>query len=155
MVKESHDKYLISPLTAVLVAVLAAVLVFFFTGGKANAETIKYPCRVLKVLDGDTLDVEIDLGFGIFKRDRIRVYGIDTPEIHSRNKNEKKAGEKAKSALIECLGENTKFEPAGKDKYGRMLGVVYCTDGQPAAKSLISKGIGREYYGTKKEAWDV
>ena len=64
----------------------------------------EYRCKVVKVIDGDTVDVDIDLGFGIWQIDeRVRIMGIDTPESRTRDKIEKKFGLAAKAKLKELL----------------------------------------------------
>ena len=87
----------------------------------------EYKCKIVKIIDGDTVDVDIDLGFGVWlHKERIRLYGIDTPESRTRDLEEKKFGLKAKE-LVET------FMPVGsiqtliteKDKsgkFGRILG---------------------------------
>ncbi len=66
----------------------------------------EYRCKVLKVIDGDTVDVDIDLGFGTWiHNERVRIMGIDTPESRTSNDIEKKFGLAAKSRLQELLGE--------------------------------------------------
>ena len=65
----------------------------------------EYRARVIKVIDGDTVDVDIDLGFGVWLKDeRVRIMGIDTPESRTRDKVEKKFGLAAKARLKELLG---------------------------------------------------
>ena len=89
-----------------------------------------YRCNVLKVVDGDTVDVDIDLGFGIWqKNERVRIMGIDTPESRTRDKIEKKFGLAAKAKLKTLLGKKavlvTTINKKGEDmkgKFGRVLG---------------------------------
>ena len=67
----------------------------------------EYSCIVVKVIDGDTVDVDIDLGFGMWLRnERVRIHGIDTPESRTRDLEEKKRGLAAKDRVIEILKEN-------------------------------------------------
>ena len=88
----------------------------------------EYNCNVVKVVDGDTVDVDIDLGFGMWlKNERIRLYGIDTPESRTRDPEEKQAGLYAKKVVQDYLPKN---KPATlvtiKDKggkFGRTLGM--------------------------------
>ena len=69
----------------------------------------EYKAKILRVVDGDTVDVDIDLGFGVWLRnERVRIMGIDTPESRTRDKQEKKFGLLAKERLKELL-------PKGKD----------------------------------------
>ena len=65
-----------------------------------------YRCEVVKIIDGDTVDVDIDLGFGVWlKKERIRMYGIDTPESRTRDLDEKKYGLLAKEFLTRMLDD--------------------------------------------------
>ena len=67
----------------------------------------EYKCKIVKVVDGDTVDVDIDLGFGCWLRDeRVRIMGIDTPESRTSDKVEKIFGLKAKERLNSLLGAN-------------------------------------------------
>ena len=75
----------------------------------------EYRCRVIKVIDGDTVDVDIDLGFDIVLRDeRVRIMGIDTPESRTRDKVEKKCGLASKARLKELIGG--KSDPSPKHR---------------------------------------
>ena len=92
----------------------------------------EYRCKVDRIIDGDTVDVDIDLGFGVWlHKERIRLYGIDTPESRTRDLEEKKYGLAAKKFLTGMLDD-----PAGiilkthKDatgKFGRILGELWRT----------------------------
>lgn len=90
----------------------------------------EYRVKVLKVVDGDTVDVDIDLGFGVWLRnERVRIMGIDTPESRTRDKVEKLFGLAAKNRLKELLGKTailkTQVNKSGEDmkgKFGRILG---------------------------------
>ena len=90
----------------------------------------EYNCNIVRVVDGDTVDVDIDLGFGIWVRnERVRLSGIDTPESRTRDLTEKFYGKYATSYLVGKLGKScvlrTKKDRAGK--FGRVLGefIVY------------------------------
>ena len=90
----------------------------------------EYKCKILKVIDGDTVDVDIDLGFGIWQmNERVRIMGIDTPESRTRDKVEKKFGLASKEKLKSLLGKTgvlkTQINKKGEDmkgKFGRILG---------------------------------
>ena len=96
----------------------------------------EYKARVVKVIDGDTVDVDIDLGFGIWIKDeRVRIMGIDTPESRTRDKVEKKFGLAAKERLKQLLGKDTVLKTQvnknGEDmkgKFGRILGDFHTYD---------------------------
>lgn len=120
-----------------------------------------YRCNVIKIIDGDTVDVDIDLGFGVWlKKQRIRMYGIDTPESRTRDLEEKKAGLFAKDVVLHYLPEGSKqVLRTHKDKvgkYGRVLGefVIYdsLADRQTTINQfMIDHKIGVEYSGKSKD----
>jgi micrococcal nuclease len=86
----------------------------------------EYRVKVLRVVDGDTVDVDIDLGFGVWlHKERVRLFGIDTPESRTRDKEEKKYGLAAKAYLKAKLKAGTpllRTHKDGKGKFGRILG---------------------------------
>ena len=93
----------------------------------------EYQCKIVKVVDGDTVDVDIDLGFDVVLRDqRIRLYGIDTPESRTRDKEEKKYGLYAKNYLKNALGKKgiIRTKKDGRGKFGRILGEFMIYDGE-------------------------
>jgi len=108
----------------------------------------EYRCKVLKVIDGDTVDIDIDLGFGMWiHNERVRIMGIDTPESRTRDDIEKKFGLAAKSRLQELLGETailkTQVSKKGEDmkgKFGRILGDFKTEDGRICADVLCEEG---------------
>ena len=124
----------------------------------------EYKCNVVRVIDGDTVDVDIDLGFGIWmKNERVRIMGIDTPESRTRDLVEKKFGLAAKDRLISLLGESpvlkTQIAKNGEDmkgKFGRILGDFDVYDAKtdavrPVTKILIDEGHAVLYFGGSKE----
>jgi micrococcal nuclease len=124
----------------------------------------EYRATIVKVVDGDTVDVDIDLGFGIVLSDeRVRVMGIDTPESRTRDKVEKKFGLAAKARLKQLLGKTctlkTQINKSGEDmkgKFGRILGDFDVYDNktdswQPVTKVLVSEGHAVPYHGQNKE----
>ena len=119
----------------------------------------EYRCKVLKVIDGDTVDVDIDLGFGTWiHNERVRIMGIDTPESRTSNDIEKKFGLAAKSRLQELLGETailkTQVSKKGEDmkgKFGRILGNFATEDGRNCADILCEEGHAVTYFGGAKE----
>jgi len=124
----------------------------------------EYDIKVVKIIDGDTVDVDIDLGFGVTLRDeRVRIMGIDTPESRTRDKVEDLFGEAAKARLKELLEdggklittENRKGEDM-KGKFGRILGdfKVERFENQQAERVtdiLIEEGHAVAYFGGSKE----
>lgn len=102
---------------------------------------------IIKVVDGDTLDAEIDLGFGVYVKRRIRLFGIDAPETRTRDKLEKAKGKEAKKFLEECLASTQEpifLKSYDLDKYGRVLGEII-VDGTSVSKTMIAEGHGVEY----------
>lgn len=119
----------------------------------------EYRCKVLRVVDGDTVDVDIDLGFGVWLRgERVRMMGIDTPESRTSNEVEKLFGLAAKHRLEELLGEysvlKTQVAKDGTDmkgKFGRILGDFIDDGGRLITRVLIEEGHCVPYYGENKE----
>ena len=119
-----------------------------------------YKCKLLKVVDGDTIDAEIDLGFKICIKERIRLTGIDAPESRTRNKAEKSWGLASKQFIINILEENNnifelKTKLQKKGKYGRILGNIVLIS--PAGNEisvndlLIENNLAIPYEGGNKE----
>tara|TARA_A100000172_G_scaffold47064_3_gene29240 strand:- start:29 stop:469 length:441 start_codon:yes stop_codon:yes gene_type:complete len=113
--------------------------------------------EVLRVVDGDTVDILIDLGFGLTKKERVRVAGIDTPESRTRNLYEKYLGKEAAAFLEEeLLFESIVIKTEKDGKYGRMLGWLY-KEGEDISiqERMILKGYGWSYDGgTKEKSFD-
>ena len=114
-----------------------------------------YKCNVTRVIDGDTVDASIDLGYDITINKRIRLYGINTPECRTRDKEEKARGLFAKGRLIEILNEVNNqviIHSTSIGKFGRVLGILY-TDPTMLEYScsvnmkLIKENLATEYYG--------
>ena len=118
-----------------------------------------YRCKVTRVVDGDTIDVNLDLGFSIWHLARVRMLGIDTPESRTRNLEEKAMGLASKARLKELLkGKKIEIECSKeKGKFGRVLGIVWATDKEgnriDCNSQLCIEGHARPYYGGKKKAW--
>ncbi len=122
----------------------------------------EYFCKVTRVVDGDTIDVEVDLGFDILHKARVRMMGIDTPESRTRNKAEKVLGLASKARLKELLASRkVKIETSkeGKGKFGRILATVWTSDKKGVAEyvnvneKLIEEGHARPYFGGTKVPW--
>ena len=116
-----------------------------------NPEAFVYQAELDRVVDGDTIDIILDLGFDVkLHKQRVRLHGIDTPESRTRDLAEKKVGLAAKERLQElCVGK-FKIKSLGKGKYGRILGIPYTEDGEDICQILIKEGHAVEYYGGKK-----
>lgn len=123
----------------------------------------EYKAKLVRVVDGDTVDALIDCGFSIFRKERIRLYGINAPESRTRDKAEKKRGLAAKARLKELIKEGknaftveTSIDKKGK--YGRLLGKLFRSyeEFKPANEMrsynqiLVDEGHATEYYGGKK-----
>lgn len=119
------------------------------------ADLFYYQCDLVRVIDGDTIIVDIDLGFSTcLKNKKVRLAGIDTPESRTRNLAEKALGLKAKERLIELCGQKLKLLSLGIDKYGRILGVPHTKEDEDICKILIKEGHAVKYDGgTKNHKW--
>ena len=117
----------------------------------------QYNTTVERVVDGDTIDGVIDLGFGIFIRERIRLNGIDTPETRTRNLFEKSWGLAAKERAIQLLEkEGNKFilisKFNAKGKYGRVLGEIMLPETLVSVnRILLMDKLAIPYYGGSKK----
>ena len=123
-----------------------------------------YKVKIVRVVDGDTVDVDIDLGFGIWMlKERVRMMGIDTPESRTRDKVEKKFGLAAKKRLKEMLGKTgvlrTQIARDGEDKkgkFGRILGDFDVYDSNTdswrgATQIMVDEGHAVQYFGGSKD----
>ena len=124
----------------------------------------EYRVNVIKVVDGDTVDVDIDLGFGVWLKDeRVRIMGIDTPESRTSDKVEKKFGLAAKNRLKQLLGKQavlrTQVGKGGEDmkgKFGRILGDFEAYDAKNDRHTMVTEILIQEghcvpYFGGSKE----
>jgi micrococcal nuclease len=119
----------------------------------------QYKAKLVRVVDGDTVDAMVDLGFDTWVKKRIRLAGIDAYECRTRDKEEKKKGIRAKERLIEVLGDTTNefyLKSSGVDKYGRCLGEMstiksYIRSSKYHGKSinelLVKEGHATRYVG--------
>jgi|TARA_S200000501_G_scaffold135647_1_gene128328 endonuclease YncB( thermonuclease family) len=117
--------------------------------------------EIVKVLDGDTIDVLIDLGFDLYKKERVRIAGVDTPEKRTRDLEEKELGIHATNWLKEKLestlaGDDQLFIRTelvgGTGKYGRLLGWCYIGDSELSLnEQMITEGYAWEYDGGTKQ----
>lgn len=112
--------------------------------------------KLYKVVDGDTIDVDIDLGFDISFFQRVRLAGIDTPESRTKDLLEKKLGLEVKEKLTELLKNATNIvirteKPDSTEKYGRILGWVFVDDSKTSINELLIKqGYAWNYMGETK-----
>jgi len=117
-----------------------------------------YSAKLVRVVDGDTADAMIDLGFNVWHKMRIRFYGVDTWESRTRDLEEKKKGLAAK-AYVKDLLENSdegKFSiiSHGTGKYGRVLGELFVKGHEKSVNELLKdEGHAYEYHGEKKKVF--
>lgn len=118
----------------------------------------EYRAQIVKVVDGDTVDCDIELGFGVVLADeRVRIMGIDTPESRTSDKVEKVFGLAAKKRLKELLGKEcilkTQIAKNGEDmkgKFGRILGDFIMDDDRMVTEVMADEGHCVPYYGGSK-----
>jgi micrococcal nuclease len=112
--------------------------------------------KVHKIVDGDTIDVDIDLGFNVSFYQRVRLAGIDTPESRTTDKYEKELGLEVKKKLAEYLANAKDIvirtqKPDSTEKYGRILGWLYIDNAEQSINhALIAGGYAWEYMGDTK-----
>jgi micrococcal nuclease len=118
----------------------------------------QYKAKVLKVLDGDTVDIDLDLGFNIvLASQRVRMAGIDTPESRTTNNEEKVRGQLSKKKLAEKLPVGswvrieTQKSDSNDDKFGRILAVFIMEDGTSLNQWMIDNNYAVLYNGENKE----
>lgn len=113
----------------------------------------RYSVEVVRVIDGDTVDVIIDLGFEVFVKERVRLAGIDAPEVRTRDLFEKEKGEistfwleqrcwDAKFDGIPIILQTTQYNPRGK--FGRCIGTLYIEEIN-INEEMLDKGLAEEY----------
>ena len=117
-----------------------------------------YSCKLVRVVDGDTADAMIDLGFDTWVKKRIRFYGVDTWESRTRNLEEKKKGLAAKDYVKDLLenSDEGKFvlKSYGVGKYGRVLGELFVKGHEKSVNDLLKEnGHAYEYEGGKKKVF--
>ena len=115
----------------------------------------EYSCKVERVVDGDTCDVVLDLGFNILHKCRVRLYGIDTPESRTRNLDEKVRGKMAGAFLKKAINEGKKIViqtklKDSKGKFGRVLGDVV-VDGVNVNQEMVIHYHAVAYFGQSKD----
>jgi micrococcal nuclease len=118
-----------------------------------------YSAKVLDVIDGDTLDLVVDLGFDVHFRVRVRLHGINTPESRTSDKAEKELGLKAKAYTKDwTTRHSTVFVKTVKDKkekFGRILAEIYSDELKTAClnEDIIEAGLARKYNGEARGGW--
>ena len=121
----------------------------------SKTKLFHYQAKVDRVVDGDTIDVTLDLGFDISYRGRVRFHGINAPESRTRDAVEKEAGLAAKryvedwtSALDSKVIIQTSLDDRGK--FGRILGRILNEDGECLNDEMVSLGHATPYFGGKR-----
>ena len=114
----------------------------------------EYKCNITRVIDGDTVDAEIDCGFDIIFKSRIRLYGIDTPESRTQDLDEKARGKlasqfiKDKITKAKLVKVKTKLDKKGK--FGRVLGSIIADD-EDLNESMVKNYLAVAYFGQSKD----
>lgn len=103
-----------------------------------------YNSRVEKIIDGDTVRLDIDLGFTVHWKSNCRLYGVNAPELNSKDPEERIKALEAKEYLIDNLPEKVVIQSLELDKYGRPLVDIY-VDKRLINEELIQKGLAKEY----------
>ena len=117
----------------------------------------EYRASLVKIIDGDTIDVDLDLGFDVvLKKQRIRLYGINTPESRTRDLEEIRYGLAAKARLRELIESadsltiKTSIDGKARGKYGRILGTIF-VDSTNVNDKLVDEGHAIAYHGGTKQ----
>lgn len=124
---------------------------------KKPDQDYEYKGRLVGVVDGDTVDVDVDLGFYIHQTMRMRLNGIDTMELNSKKASERKQALEAKTLVMSYLGRECVVKTYKKDKYGRFLCELYVWDGADKTKliyvnkQLLDLGLAVTYDGGARE----
>lgn len=123
--------------------------------GRTN-DAWQFSARILSWIDGDTVDLDVDVGFRFHTFERFRILGINCPETHSANSLEKDAGLAALSfaRTVAPIGASVKLRThKNPDKYGRWLAEIQLPDGSDFASLMINSGHARPYDGGTREPW--
>ena len=113
-----------------------------------------YRCKIVRVIDGDSILVDIDLGFGTWRcGESIRLFGVDCPECRSRDPKEKAAGLAAKEFVKGLLHDGGTYTLTTKEKgkFGRYLGVILLSDKTSVNAALVSEHLAVPYHGQNKQ----
>ena len=117
-----------------------------------------YKVDILRVVDGDTVDVRLDLGFNVWHKCRVRMVGIYAPESRTRDLEEKKKGLAAKEylkSILENPDNDIQMQSEGKGKYGRVLGIFFWDKGKRTPTNvnqlMIKEGHATSYFGGKRK----
>jgi micrococcal nuclease len=115
----------------------------------------EYSAKVKRIIDGDTIDAYIDLGFNVWVTKRIRFMGIDTPESRTRDLTEKRFGKGAKHRLVAMIEGNDNvftLKSHGTGKFGRVLGELFIDEFECSVnEQMITEGHAVAYFGGSKQ----
>jgi endonuclease YncB( thermonuclease family) len=134
---------------------LLCLVALFATAPAVAEETFHGPvvASVNAVVDGDTLDVTAHVWLGLDVTSRVRIRGIDTPELHSRCAQEKALAEQARTKLIRLVGDSVQLSAVAWDKYGgRVDATVVNGAGADLAAAMIATGLAHPYDGKGERA---
>lgn len=110
--------------------------------------TYEYNAKVVRWIDGDTVELEVDLGFHLKRQDHFRLDGIDTPERGKAGA----ASAKSRAEQLAPVGSPILIQTSKSDKYGRYLAALWPDVGPPINSRLVEEGFAKPYYGGKKGA---
>ena len=115
----------------------------------------EYKAKVVRIIDGDTIDVDVQLGFDVvLSKQRVRLYGIDTPESRTRNKEEKIRGLLSKERLKDTWfkGSIVRLKSRERGKFGRILGILYTDNNSISVnQQMCDDGFAVPYFGGNKD----
>jgi micrococcal nuclease len=119
----------------------------------------RYRCKIVNWVDGDTVDLAVDLGFRVTTFQRVRIFGVNAPEIHSKDAEEKRRGFAALAAAVELappgspvvVQSHKSGEAGGGDKYGRWLAEISLSDGRDFARVMLAAGHLKPWDGSGKK----
>jgi endonuclease YncB( thermonuclease family) len=136
------------------VAILAGLLV---PGrGAAAKEEVRGPvnAEVVRVVDGDTIEIVAQVWIGLRLTSRVRIRGIDTPELHGACAGEREMAEEARQRLTGLVGDAVSIAHISDDKYaGRVLADAVAADGTDIAAAMLASGLARPYDGGRRAGW--
>ncbi|MDP9195228.1 MAG: thermonuclease family protein [Pseudomonadota bacterium] len=120
----------------------------------AQAYLGPYQATVQKVIDGDTFDASFPVFYGVIISAKIRILGIDTPEIRGKCEKEKQLARKARDYVRGLLKDRAVLVDVSPDKYsGRYDARVLTADGKDVGQQMIASGLARKYDGGKRAVW--
>ena len=133
-----------------MIKILILILAMLFIG---PVQAGQYPATISRVVDGDTFDVDVIVWPDISVSTRVRVRGVDTPEIRGKCQAEKDLAIQATARTSDLIGGHVILENIAKDSFGRSLATVILNDGRDLADVLKSEGLGREWHKGKRNDW--